>query len=107
LADHKDHEGKPRIIARTPTFKPSEMTSLGCIVIREYEDEYVVHHAEVEPASSLDPRDERLVSFYWGHYFKKDRCDALERAVESFIVKAIRWYNLRDRFTHHPDGKED
>jgi hypothetical protein len=96
-------KGKPKIIAQTPRFKPGEMTSLGCIVIREYEDEFVVHNVE------CDREDGGYLSYYWGHYFpKKDgRDDALRRAVRCFVDKAVRWYIPADRpFDRDNDFRE-
>lgn len=79
-------EAYPKVIAHTPIIKPAASLP-GCIVIREYDDEYVVHHAASDDHGNL-------VSFFWGHYFKKNEPDALKRAMRVFIDKSIRWHGL-------------
>ncbi len=76
-----------KLIAQTPICKPSEMTSRGCIVIREDDKEYVVHNAEAD-------EEGKLVAFYWGHYIRKDEPHALDAAVAIFCRKAISWHVL-------------
>jgi hypothetical protein len=51
--------GEGKIIARTPIVKPSEATARGCVVIREFDDEYVVHNAQAD-------EEGQFVAFYWG-----------------------------------------
>ena len=79
--------GEGRIIARTPIVKPSEATARGCVVIREFDDEFVVHNAQAD-------EEGRLVAFYWGRYYRKRDPHALADALRAFIRKAITWHGL-------------
>jgi hypothetical protein len=76
-----------KIIAQSPIIKPCPITSRGCIVIREDDKTYVVHNAQAD-------EDGSLTSFYWGHYFRKDRPDALDRATLDFVGRVLRWHCL-------------
>jgi hypothetical protein len=79
--------GEGQIIARTPIVKPSPATARGCVVIREFDDEYVVHHAQADEQG-------RLVGFYWGRYYRKRDPHALAEALRAFIRMAITWHGL-------------
>jgi hypothetical protein len=91
-----------KIIAQSPITKPCPVTSRGYIVIREGEHEYVVHNAEAD-------EDGQLVAFYWGHYFRKDKPEALAQATLDFVRRTLRWQCLHT--THElrpiePQGQE-
>jgi hypothetical protein len=90
-------KGNPRLIAKSPTVKPSPATMPGCVVVREFDDEYVVHNAQV----NLDTG--KVEGYFWGCYVKKDRPDALQRAVLKFVEKVIAWHGLRDEFPPKED----
>ncbi len=82
----------PKFIATTPAIQPPCCTP-GRIVIREFDDEYVVHHAECDLNGNP-------TAYYWGHYFKKGEPDALKNAMKIFVRKAVEWHGLESVYPY-------